>query len=182
MRASGCGEGELGGPASAPWVATNVCRRRAGVKGARFDISGVGWSPSCRTLPKLSATLDARAGTALSRRDVLILSPDPLAAALLGAAAEVAGDQPHFPEPREAARDALLRVRPDVILIDCADEEACTDVFVGPALMTGARVLLVDTKHHGERGASVARRLGLEILHLPDDNELLLGRLRDDTS
>ena len=121
-------------------------------------------------------------GPALGRRDVLILSPDPLAAALLGAAVEVAGDQPHFPDPGEPARDALRRARPRVVLVDCGHEEACTDEFVGPALMTGARVLLVDAKQHGERAASVARRLGLEVVRLPDDNELLLGRLRDDTS
>ena len=118
----------------------------------------------------------------MSRRDVLILSPDPLAAALLGAASEVVDDQPHFPESSEAARDALRRVRPAMVLVDCAHEEACTDEFVGLALMTGARVLLIDAKQHGERAASVARRLGLEVVRLPDDNELLLGRLRDDAS
>lgn len=117
---------------------------------------------------------------ALSLRDVLILSPEPLAAALLGAAVEVAGDEPHFPEPGEGLRDALRRSRPRVVLVDCGHEEACTDEFVGPALMTGARVLLIDSKQHTERAASVAHRLGLEVIRLPDDNELLLGRLRDE--
>jgi hypothetical protein len=118
----------------------------------------------------------------LSRRDVLILSPDPLAAALLGAVVEVAGDQPHFPELTEPAPGALRRVRPRVVLVDAGHEEACSDEFVEPALMSGARVLLIDGKRHGERVATVGRRLGLEVIHLPDDNELLLGRLRDEVS
>ncbi len=48
----------------------------------------------------------------------LILSHDPIAAALIGSAAELAGLEPAFPGPGEAARDALRRIRPVCILAD----------------------------------------------------------------
>jgi len=113
----------------------------------------------------------------LSRNDVLILSADALAAALLGAAVQLAGHQPHFLAPREVPRDALRRVRPAVILVDCDHEGACVESFVGPALMTGARLLLFDSRRHGDRGITVARRLGLDVVHLPDDQDVLMRRL-----
>jgi hypothetical protein len=115
----------------------------------------------------------------LSRHDVLILSSDALAAALLGAAVELAGHQPHFQESHERARDALRRVRPRLVVVDCNHDHACADAFVGPALMTGAQVLLFDSSRQGDRGVTVARRLGLDVVHLPEDQEVLVRRLRE---
>jgi hypothetical protein len=118
-------------------------------------------------------------GHDVSRHDVLILSTDALAAALLGAAVELAGHQPHFPETEEAARVALRRVRPRLVVVDCDHADACTEAFVGPALMTGARLLLFDSKRHGDRGVGVARRLGLDVVHLPEDHDVFVRRLRE---
>ena len=115
----------------------------------------------------------------MRRHDVLILSDDALAAALLGAAAELVGHQPRFPEPNESARDALRRVRPVAVVVDCDHEEACTEGFVGPALMTGARLLIVHSDHHGERGVEVARRLSLDVVRLPEDYDSLMRVLRE---
>jgi len=118
-------------------------------------------------------------GLELSRHDVLILSADALAAALLGAAVELAGHQPHFPETNEVAREALRRVRPRLVVVDCDHKDACAESFVGPALMTGAQLLLFDSRRHGDGGLNAARRLGLDVVHLPDDHEVLVRRLRD---
>lgn len=115
----------------------------------------------------------------MSRHAVLILSADVLAAALLGAAIELAGHQPHFPETDEAARDALRRVRPRLVVVDCAHTDACKEAFVGPALMTGARLLLFSSNRHGDGGIGVARRLGLDVVHLPGDQDVFLRRLRE---
>ena len=115
----------------------------------------------------------------MNRRDVLILSADALAAALLGAAVELAGHQPHFPEPHERARDALRRVRPRLVVVDCDHEDACADAFVGPALMTGAQLLLFDSHRRADRSVTAARRLGLDVVHLPEDHEVLVRRLRE---
>ena len=115
----------------------------------------------------------------LSRHDVLILSADALAAALLGAAVELAGHQPHFPKTNEVAREALRRVRPRLVVVDCDHDGACEESFVGPVIMTGALLLLFDSQRHGDGGVNVARRLGLDVVHLPDDHEVLVRKLRE---
>lgn len=108
----------------------------------------------------------------------MIFSADALAAALLGAAVELAGHDPHFPRSGEVARDALRRVRPRLAVVDCDHDEACSDSFVGPALMTGARVLLFSSPR-GSDGADIAQRLGLTVLRMPDDQGAFLQWLRD---
>ena len=126
-------------------------------------------------------SIDAGADTHgdVSRSDVLILSTDPLAAALLGVAVELAGHAPHFPQPAESARAALLRIRPRAALIDCDHEEACTESFVGPALMTGARVHLFRS-HRTQRDATdFASRVGLSIAELPMEHDAFSTLLRD---
>jgi hypothetical protein len=104
---------------------------------------------------------------------VLVLSSDPLAAALLGAAIELAGYAPDFPHATESARVALLRARPRLVVVDCDHEEGCSDAFVGPALMTGSRVLLFRS-HRTERDASaLSTRLGLRVAEMPMDHAAL---------
>ncbi len=108
---------------------------------------------------------------------VLILSADPLAAALLGAVVELAGHAPHFANGGEAPRDALRRVRPRVALVDCDHEEACSDAFAGPALMTGAKVILFRSRRTRSRTSEVAERLSLPVLELPTDQATLMREL-----
>ena len=115
----------------------------------------------------------------VSRHDVLIFSADPLAAALLGAAVELAGHAPHFPQREEGARAALLRLRPRLTLIDCDHDDACSESFIGPALMTGAKVQLFRS-HRTQRDAySFARRLGLSIVELSVEHDALTPLLHD---
>jgi hypothetical protein len=115
---------------------------------------------------------------AVSRHDVLLLSADPLASALLGAAVELAGHAPRFPKVGEAPRDALRRLRPRAVLVDC-DHEACSDGFIGPALMTGARVQLYRSRRTQRDASEAARRLGLSVVELPVEPEALTVFLRD---
>jgi hypothetical protein len=115
---------------------------------------------------------------AVSRHDVLLLSADPLASALLGAAVELAGHAPHFPRAGETARDALRRLRPRAVLVDC-DHESCSDGFIGPALMTGARVQLFRSRRTKGDAGDVARRLGLSIVEFPMEPDALTALLRD---
>jgi hypothetical protein len=115
---------------------------------------------------------------AVSRHDVLLLSADPLAAALLGAAVELAGHVPHFPRAGETAWAALRRLRPRAVLVDC-DHEACSESFIGPALMTGARVQLYRSRRTQRDASDVARRLGLSVVELPVEPEALTTFLRD---
>lgn len=115
----------------------------------------------------------------MNRHDVLILSTDPLAAALLGAAVEIAGHAPQFALPAEAARSALLRLRPRALLIDCDQDDACSDAFVGAALMTGACVHFVRSPRTRRDVADIARRLGVRVIDLPVEHETLASILED---
>lgn len=107
---------------------------------------------------------------AVRRSAVLILSSDPLAAALLGAAVELAGHLPHFPQEHEPPRSALLRVRPRLVLVDCDHEEACAEGFIGPALMTDARVLCFRARKSARDVAELCSRLGVRVLDLPAEH------------
>ena len=116
----------------------------------------------------------------MSRHPVLVLSPDPLAAALLGAAIELAGHVPRFPQPDEVARTALLRVRPRLVVIDCDHQDGCSDAFIGPALMTGSRVLLFRsrrTRRDVTELTELTGRLGLHVMDMPVEHEPLTRML-----
>jgi hypothetical protein len=115
----------------------------------------------------------------VSHHAVLILSADPVAAALLGAVVELAGHTPHFPQQEETARSALMRVRPRLILIDCDHEESCSDGFVGPALMTGAQAILCRSRRTQRDSREFAARMGLSTIVLPNDHDKLLRLLQE---
>ena len=109
----------------------------------------------------------------MSHHAVLILSSDPLPAALLGAAVELAGHGPSFPRDGEPPRAALLRLRPDVVLVDCEHEDACTESFIGPAIMTGARVILVRSPGSTRELGALAGHEQLTTVGLPfEEGEL----------
>jgi hypothetical protein len=109
----------------------------------------------------------------VSRHAVLVFSSDPLAAALLGAAIELAGHEPHFSQANESARNALLRVRPRLTVIDCDHEEACSEAFIGPALMTGSRVLLFRSRRTRRDIGDLADRLDVTVMDMPAEQETL---------
>jgi hypothetical protein len=109
----------------------------------------------------------------VSRHAVLIFSADPLAAALLGAVVELAGLAPHYVQEGEAARAALLRIRPPIILADCDHEESCAESFIGPAIMTGAQVALVCSHRTVRDIGDLATRMHLTVLDLSRDHQEL---------
>ena len=115
----------------------------------------------------------------VSHHAVLILSSDALAAALLGAAVEIAGHVPHFSRDGEPARGALLRVRPKLVLVDCDHEEACTDEFIGPVLMTGGRVLLFRSRRTQSDRTEFAERLSLRVVDMPVEHRELTALLQE---
>lgn len=114
----------------------------------------------------------------VSRNAVLIFSSDPLAAALLAAAIEFAGHAPHFARQAEAARGALRRVRPRLVLIDCDHDESCSEEFIGPAIMMKAEVLLFRSDHTLRDVHELVERMTLKVIDLSDDKGLLVESLR----
>jgi hypothetical protein len=114
----------------------------------------------------------------VKRSAVLIFSEDPLAAALIGAAVELVGFHPAFPTNGEPPREALLRHRPGLVLVDCDHETACGPNFFGPVMMTGARVLLVDSRRTRRDATALADRFGLRAITLPADVEVIATLVR----
>ena len=108
----------------------------------------------------------------------MIFSEDPLAAALIGAAVELVGFKPTFPSDGEPPRDALLRERPGLVLVDCDHEAAWGPNFFGPVLMTGARLMLVGSRRTRRDATDVAARFGLRAMTLPADLTTIAGLLR----
>jgi hypothetical protein len=115
----------------------------------------------------------------VTRSVVLIFSEDPLAAALIGAAVELIGFQPAFPGYGEPARDVLLRERPRLVLIDC-DHAACGLNFIGPVMMTGARVTLLGSRRSRRDAGELAGRFGLRAIALPLDFETIGDLVREE--
>lgn len=116
----------------------------------------------------------------VSRHAILVFSSDALAAALLAAAAELAGHAPCFARADETARNAVRRVRPRLVLIDVDHEETCSDEFIGPALMMQARVLMVRSKRSHRDASDLVDRLELRVLELPADYGSLTRQLNEE--
>ncbi len=98
---------------------------------------------------------------------VLVLSGDLLVSALLGALLESEGFEPKYVGDGETNRDALVRLRPAVVLIDCEDAELCSDAFLGPAMMMGAKAIVFGGERSTVRLDDVRDRLGARPLVLP---------------
>lgn len=141
------------------------------------DLNGVSFAAT--TSNARIRSYDATGTDGVSRHPVLIFSADPLAAALLAAAIELAGHAPHFAQREEPPRDALRRVRPKLVLIDCDHEESCSDEFVGPALMMQARVLLFRSKRTVRDASDFSQRLNLRVMELPLSYDDLFGILSE---
>jgi hypothetical protein len=114
----------------------------------------------------------------MTQRAVLILSTDAFAGALLGAAIELVGATPIYPREDEGPRDALLRIRPAVALVDCDHETACTESFFGPAMMIGARVAVFTSSRSRRVLDPIAEEFGVRTFGLPIDFEELSEIIR----
>jgi DNA-binding response OmpR family regulator len=110
--------------------------------------------------------------------NALVLSDDPLAAALVAAAIEHHGLTPAFPRAGESPRDALRRLRPSVVLVDCQHGTACSESFLGPALMTGARIIVFGAARLERDVRAIAAKHRLDYLVLPSAPDALARLLR----
>jgi hypothetical protein len=104
----------------------------------------------------------------------LVLSADALGGALIGAAAELVGFRALFPRPAESPRDVLGAERPALILADCDAPSASDEAFLGPALMSGARVFVFGQEPRIHDLEHLVDRYRLELFILPRDVGALL--------
>jgi hypothetical protein len=70
-------------------------------------------------------------------------------------------------------------MRPRLVVIDCDHDDACSDAFIGPALMTGSRVLLFRSRRTQRDATELAERLGLVVVDMPSKHETLTRVLRE---
>ena len=105
----------------------------------------------------------------MTASEILIVATDPLAGALLGAAVELAGYLPVFPREGEGARDALGRAMPCAVLIDCDSGDACSEAFLGPAMMVGANIAIFTSSRSRRTLEPLADKYGVRLFELPID-------------
>jgi DNA-binding NtrC family response regulator len=111
--------------------------------------------------------------TTSAAQDVLVLSTDPLAAALIAALIETMEYAVHFAAPRESVEEAFRRTRPRVVCIDCVDPTACSDETVGRAAMRGISVVIFGTTETLGRVRGLALGHDVDTLRVPPDVETL---------
>lgn len=118
-------------------------------------------------------------GPSYSRRakTALILSPDPLGAALLGVAIELAGLRVSYAADGESPPDCIRRVKPVAVLVDVTHPITADPASLGPALMTGATVIFFGSARKLRDAAVLASSSRAATLALPEEIDLLAGLL-----
>lgn len=90
---------------------------------------------------------------------VLILAREELISALLGLLVDTTGHSVHFPNENETSRDAIHRIRPKVVVVDC-DHRDCTGELDKAAKDVDARLILFSASRDADyvkRKAAPAR-------------------------
>lgn len=88
---------------------------------------------------------------------------------MIGALAETLGYASRFPLPGETPRDALRRLKPRLVLVDCEHDSACSEAFFGPARMMGAHVVLIGSNRNEVQLRQAVERFSVTALRLPAD-------------
>lgn len=113
-------------------------------------------------------------GPQYSRRalSVLIVSSDPMGAALIGAAIEIAGFRVSYANEGESTPDAIRRVKPVAVLAE-ANAVAADPASLGPARMTGAAIVIYGAPARLRDLTVIAGSVQATLLAIPDDVEEL---------
>lgn len=99
---------------------------------------------------------------------ILILSDEPVVAALVGLLVEMAGRQPVFANPDETTAEALDRLRPRaVVLVDCALDVARSDLFFAKAAQKHTGVIVFGPDASAHRIGEIAAERSIPWLVLP---------------
>lgn len=112
---------------------------------------------------------------------VLILAREELISALLGLLLETTGHSVSFANPKEGSADAMRRVRPSVVLVDC-DHRDCTDELVRAAKETGARLILFSASREPEYVRRVAAPSRSDYFTFPIEPPQLDSLIRQQVS
>ena len=101
---------------------------------------------------------------------VLVLSREPLVAALVGMLLELEAYEPAFADPEESPEDAVTRVRPlAVIFLDGGMDAARSDLFFARIAKRGVPVVLFAEPAMSADVEALAQARGLPCIVLPTD-------------
>ena len=109
---------------------------------------------------------------------VLILSPDAVAAALIGALVETLGYLVRFYHPPEDPDVALKRARPSVAMVDCEDPTLMKEELLRRARMRGISVVIFGSRDALSSVQSLAAEHTLETVIMPTTLDVLDETLR----
>jgi CheY-like chemotaxis protein len=99
---------------------------------------------------------------------VLVLSDEPVVAALVGLLVEVAGRTPVFASPGESSTDALERLRPlSVVLVDVAMGASHSDLFFAAAAKWGIGIAVFGPEMHAHEIAEIASTRAVPWFTMP---------------
>lgn len=109
---------------------------------------------------------------------VLVLSDEPVVAALVGILVEIAGRTPVFAEPVESATDALERLRPlSVVLVEVTLGSARSDLFFAAAAKSGIGVAVFGPVERAREIAEIAGSRNVPWFTMPPSREQLATAL-----
>ncbi|CAN5665903.1 hypothetical protein BH23GEM1_BH23GEM1_00150 [soil metagenome] len=109
---------------------------------------------------------------------VLILAREELISALLGLLIESTGHKALFADTNERSEDAMRRLRPPVVLVDC-DHQDCTEDLVNTAREVGARLILFSASRDAEYVRQRAALSHSQSFTFPIDPPVLDSLIRD---
>jgi DNA-binding response OmpR family regulator len=98
---------------------------------------------------------------------VLIVSDEPLIAALLGALIELEGFRPIFPSGEERVSETLERERPSVLIVDVDHPDGASRGVLARARLAGIAVIFFSPRRHGEEVHVIAEQCGVAWFPMP---------------
>ena len=129
---------------------------------------------TCNALPRPNLSLrygerEVSAHDAAEGSTVLVVSTDPVLAALLGLLAELGRHHPVYARGEERPQAALSRYRPRLVLLDVEHTDGFSDAFLTHAKHEGAKVLVFGRNHPGGDLRQRAEARQVPWLALPTD-------------
>jgi hypothetical protein len=120
---------------------------------------------------------DGRSSSGNTR--VLIITADPMVAALVGLLLDPDRYDPMFPRALERPDDALTRIRPPLVLVlDCDVDVARSDLFFARTTKTRATVVLFGAPGRRDTVTELAQNRGLPFVHLPTNRASLTDAIQ----
>lgn len=98
---------------------------------------------------------------------ILVIAREPLIQTLMCSLVDLSGHHAAQPRSDESVANAVARLHPRLVLLDCEHDEACEDGAYLAAASVGASVLLFTPSRSRAEVADLAAERGLQSIALP---------------